>query len=202
MSVGYICDPYDSITLILSKFWTPIGVTSARESVHKIVRDQGKSRTQCSVFVIDSHSNIKNWDQWVESSPGELYNNQPYVRTNKSKYPVPTILLTTSKWSYNCKIKPTVKYMYKRYSGRCQICGNKKPICDMSVEHILPKSLHGTNDDFNLTLTCKPCNNTRGNIYPFKDVAGNELAPIKPLPYLHVFKHYREEWEPFFVKKI
>lgn len=202
MSIGYVCDPEDSLTLILSKFWTPIGITSAREGIRKLCRDASNKRTQSRVFAIDNHSNIKNWSQWEKSSPGELFSNQPFLRTNVSKFPVPTILLTTSKWTYNCKVKPTVKYMYRRYNGICQICGESKKMMDMSIEHILPKSLHGTNDDFNLTLTCKSCNNSRGNIYPYHGVGGQILKPMKQIPYLHVFKHYRDEWETFFVKKI
>jgi hypothetical protein len=202
MSIGYVCEPRDSITLILSKFWTPIGVTTAQDSVRKLVRESGKKRGDQSMFVLDKHCNIKNWSQWVESSHDELYDNQPYMRSKHHRFPVPTIILTTAKWTYNCKRKPTLRYMYKRYRGVCQICGEHKPLADMSVEHIFPKSLHGTNDDYNLTLTCKPCNHTRGNIFPFFSESGEPLEPLPQLPFLHVFGSYREEWKTYFVAKL
>ena len=200
MSIGYVCDPDDSVTLILSHYWTPIGVTTAKDGIRKLFSEQTRSRSKCTVFALDKNCNVKNWDNWIGSSHSEFYPNQPHMRSSSVMYPVPTIILTTAKWSYQTKQKPTVKYMYKRYRGVCQICGEKKPVGDMSIEHILPKSKHGSDDDFNVTLTCKPCNNTRGDIFPYYSNNGKPLEPLKQLPFLHVFGNYREEWKTFFVK--
>lgn len=87
--------------------------------------------------------------------------------------------------------------MYKRYKGMCQICGEHKPQAEMTLEHILPKSLHGTNDDFNLTMTCFTCNNKRGNMFPYESHTGKQLKPPKYINNLHVFSKYREEWKRF-----
>lgn len=199
MSIGYVCDPSETTTLILSHFWTPIGVTTAKDSIRKLFREQGKKRSKCTLFSLDKNCNIKNWEQWVESSHDEFYSDQPYMRSSNDMIPVPTIMLTTARWCYKSSQKPTVKYMYKRYRGVCQICGEKKSQEEMSIEHILPKSKHGPDDDFNVTLTCKPCNNTRGNIFPYFANSGKPLEPLRPLPFLHVFGKHREEWKTFFV---
>lgn len=197
MTVGHVCEPNKDIVLILSHYWTPIGVTSAKDGIRKLYRECGKSRTSSNIFALDEYANIKNWDQWVNSSHDEFYADQPYMRTAKNLYPVPTVLLTTARWSYKCSNTPTVKYMYKRYKGVCQICGDKKSQSEMTLEHILPKSLHGTNDDFNLTMTCFSCNNKRGNIFPYESYNGNNLKPPKHINNLHVFFDYREEWKRF-----
>ena len=201
-SVGKVCDPNDNTVLILSHYWTPIGITSARDGVRKLCREQGQHRGKNTIFALDRHYNMNNWDQWVTCKHREYFDDQPHLRSFTEIFPVPTILLTTARWSYKCTQKPNVKYMYKRYKGVCQICGDKKPIGDMSVEHILPKSLHGTNDSFNITLTCKSCNNKRGNVFPFLSYTGKPLSPLKPMPFLHVFGCNRKEWEPFLVPRL
>lgn len=197
MSIGYTCAPDEDITLILSHFWTPIGITSAKDSIRKLFRNSYKDRAKCDIFAIDSNYNIKNWNAWITSCHSELFVNQPYMRSAKYQIPVPTILLTTSKWVYKCVNKPSVKYLYKRYKGICQICGERKLQSDMTLEHILPKSLHGTNDDFNLTLTCFDCNNKRGNQWPSLNYHGNELEAPKNINNVHVFSKHREEWKHF-----
>ena len=202
MSLGYVCAPSDNLTLILSHYWTPIGVTSAKDAIRKLCRDSEKSRSESSILALDRHYVSKGWKQWLDSTHNDYFEDQPHLRSTDTLYPVPTILLTTAKWSYNTARKPTVSYMYKRYKGVCQICGEQKPAKEMSVEHILPKSLHGTNDDYNLTLTCKPCNNKRGNIFPYISYTGKPLRPPKPLPFLHVFGVSRPEWKTFLVSRL
>lgn len=197
MSIGYVCDPDDAIVLILSHYWMPIGITTAKEGVRKLIRESDRNRKNSTIFALDRHYNIKNWSQWCDSHHDEFYLKQPHLRSTKQLYPVPTVMLTTSKWVYKCSEKPTVRYMYKRYKGVCQICGERKNREDMTLEHILPKSLHGTNDDYNITMTCKHCNNTRGNIFPYASHTGEPLSSPRNLQGLHVFKCPREEWRLF-----
>jgi 5-methylcytosine-specific restriction endonuclease McrA len=45
-----------------------------------------------------------------------------------------------------------------RDGGMCQMCGNEGD----SVDHILPRILGGTDDDYNLQLLCRSCNSSKG----------------------------------------
>jgi len=67
--------------------------------------------------------------------------------------------------------------IYKRDGGICQICGattrffhsqydtpfRKHEHVAGSVDHIIPVSKGGTNDETNLRWACKSCNCSRGN---------------------------------------
>ncbi len=46
------------------------------------------------------------------------------------------------------------KYIKERDSNRCRFCGHDT---DIEVHHITPKSLGGTNHEFNLITLCKNC---------------------------------------------
>ena len=138
-----------------------------------------------------------NWCDWIDPGISEYYSNQPYLRARTSIYPVPTILLTTSRWVHKCKTKPSVKYMYRRYNGICQICGEHKPIKMMTLEHIMPKSKHGTDDWFNMTMTCLPCNTKNDNIYQYYDYKGEELKAPNQWSHFHTFAKKRPEWADY-----
>ena len=60
------------------------------------------------------------------------------------------------------------KIIYKRCKGACTICGRPMSLNNpravnsyMTVDHIVPQSLGGTNNIENLRGTCRACNRTR-----------------------------------------
>lgn len=44
----------------------------------------------------------------------------------------------------------------------CYYCLNVFLITDLTIEHLIPRSLGGTNEESNITLACAPCNHQRG----------------------------------------
>lgn len=53
------------------------------------------------------------------------------------------------------------EYLLEKWGRRCAYCGAAdKPL---EVEHLVPRSRGGSNRVSNLTLACKPCNQTKGN---------------------------------------
>lgn len=58
------------------------------------------------------------------------------------------------------------KLIYLHAGGRCELCGRKLLLDDMTVDHIKPLSMGGEDDVENLSCTCYPCNLFKGNILP------------------------------------
>jgi len=50
-----------------------------------------------------------------------------------------------------------------QHGSYCCWCGKFFPKNDLTIEHIKPKSLGGSNAPENLALACSPCNRLRGN---------------------------------------
>src|SRR5580692_1903499 len=48
------------------------------------------------------------------------------------------------------------------YLAPCYYCKKAFLVDDLTLEHIIPLCLSGTNDISNLTLACRPCNHSRG----------------------------------------
>jgi 5-methylcytosine-specific restriction endonuclease McrA len=193
----YICKPKDNTTLVLSQAWLPIRITNAETAMVKLVGSHaGKEEP---VKAINAYGVTMTWNEWI-STDDHISCPQPYLRTRNEMLPVPTILLTTTKWNYKQKGKHDVSYLYARFKGTCQICGNKFPMKEMSLEHVDPRSRGGADDASNTTLTCKKCNSHKGSIFPYNDLNGRQLKPAKPLPFFHTFTKDRPEWEPFLFK--
>lgn len=196
-----LIDSKDRTVLILSHYWTPINITTAREGVRKLMSCGSANDKDATVRALCYSGEPLLWEEWIDSERSSYYKNQPFLGSCNKLYPVPTILLTTARWAYQSKNKPNLRYLYKRYKGRCQICGDKFDMKDMTIEHIYPKSKGGTKESHNVTLTCQTCNCKKAAIYPYKNYKGEELGPSNPYPFFHAFQNCRPEWKPFLFKK-
>lgn len=58
------------------------------------------------------------------------------------------------------------KLLYNNANGRCELCGQKILFEDMTVDHINPLSMGGSNDVENIACVCFTCNKFKGNILP------------------------------------
>jgi 5-methylcytosine-specific restriction endonuclease McrA len=52
--------------------------------------------------------------------------------------------------------------LYETYGAGCIYCSQKFPIDQLTLEHLVPRSLGGANALYNLRLACLPCNSRRG----------------------------------------
>lgn len=58
------------------------------------------------------------------------------------------------------------KLLYIKAGGRCELCGKKILLEDMSLDHRIPLSKGGEDDVSNLACTCDTCNEMKGCIFP------------------------------------
>lgn len=74
------------------------------------------------------------------------------------------------------------------FLSSCYYCKQVFFIQELTIEHIVPHSFGGTNDDANITLACAPCNQKKGRESWFlKKKLGKEK-------YKHLTKDYNNEY--------
>ena len=56
--------------------------------------------------------------------------------------------------------------IYMRDKFRCQYCGEKKDVDELTLDHILPRSRGGDNSPLNVVTACLKCNNRKSNRTP------------------------------------
>lgn len=56
------------------------------------------------------------------------------------------------------------KRVLESHEGRCAICGDRPEWPErLTIDHVRPVSLGGTNEESNLQPACAPCNSAKGN---------------------------------------
>ena len=63
---------------------------------------------------------------------------------------------------------------------RCQYCGHKLPVAELTYDHVVPRSAGGKTSWENIVSACEPCNSRKGNRTPAQ--AGMRLltVPVRP----------------------
>lgn len=187
----------DHNTLMLNMQWLPMHTINVRESFAKIRRGD--------VYSLDSNFNIiRSVEDWFNPDKTSYYDDQPYIRSAKNIWPIPTIIIINNKFMKYQTLSKDVTFedMYKHFKGVCQICGERFSRKHMSIEHVFARVNGGTNHDFNKTLTCKPCNNQKGSDEGWIDKDGNLLKGITARDYFKMKFHIdnpRPEWDQFFI---
>lgn len=202
MKNAVLVNASDELVLMLDYCWMPLRITTVKEGIKKLSAQGNKNTKQPKVRALNRYSEPVHWEDWINTGYSHYYENQPFIKSVNQLIPVPTILLTTAHFYYQSKRVPKLPFLYKKYKGICQICGEHKPQTVMTLEHIYPKSFGGTLDWYNITLTCQPCNSKKGQIYPYSNYKGEELSGTS---YHEIEKIYykvlkREEWRSFIFK--
>ena len=74
--------------------------------------------------------------------------------------------------------KQIKKYIYLRDGGRCYHCGKELKINQVNIDHYNPRSKGGSDDDFNLVLSCRKCNKYKRSVVP-KDIDAVNILLMK-----------------------
>ncbi len=53
---------------------------------------------------------------------------------------------------------------YRRTRNTCVYCSRRLPKKELSLDHLVPKSVGGSNAAWNLVTSCVSCNRSRGNM--------------------------------------
>ena len=76
---------------------------------------------------------------------------------------------------YNTKLR---EFIFSKTNGKCSYCGTKAT----EVDHIVPRAKGGTNSTYNLTPTCKSCNQKKSNktLKEFGKLMNKDYSHLKP----------------------
>ena len=142
----------DGPVLVLNQNYEPMSVCSVRRAV--ILQLLGKAEV-------------------VETYDGQR------VRAINFSLPRPSVVRLS--WYINVPYKRillTRKNIIRRDGHVCQYCGDAKG--NMTVDHVIPKRLGGSDSWENLVCACGRCNNKKGDHSP--EEAGMKLARIPRRP--------------------
>lgn len=165
--------------LVLNRFYMAIRVVNVRRAMTLMYRG-------CAEVITIENDQYFNYDfdAWCEISQLHALEKQPdedYIRAVHFDLQVPRIVRLIR---YDRLPKTTVRFnrknLFARDGHRCQYCGQGRPLSQLSLDHVVPRSLGGKTTWENIVCCCLTCNSKKGGQTPFQ--AGMKLLskPSKP----------------------
>lgn len=88
-------------------------------------------------------------------------------------------------WGYELR-----EYLLEKWGRKCAYC--KKTNIPLEIEHIIPKSRGGSNRVSNLTLSCRECNQKKGDMtakeFGYSRVQGKAKQSLKSTPFMNLVR--------------
>lgn len=113
------------------------------------------------------HKNISSYDAFLNE---DGYSRLPFLIDDVIDYFRSKVSTKYFGLSKNARIA-----LLKRKGFKCCYCPKKLTLKTMTVEHIEPRSLGGSDEEDNLDIACAPCNEERGNkVLTIKDKSDDQ----------------------------
>lgn len=165
--------------LVLNRLYMPIRVTSARRAFAMLIKDMAE------VISVENNCYLAyNITDWVEISVLKAQyerESHDFVRTVRYEIAVPRIIrLLGYDRLPRQDVKLTRRNIYARDNSLCQYCRKKFTSSELSLDHVIPRSMGGKTTWENLVCACVYCNAKKGGRTPSQ--AGMHLPrlPHKP----------------------
>jgi len=190
----------DCNVLVLNKHYMPIRIVGARRAFSLLFRDLAEVVS----FEQDGYSNY-NFQSWCDVSQFRR-NFEPdghdWVSTVNFYIAVPRIirLLFYDRLPRN-EVKFNRRNIFARDKNKCQYCGKRQRTSELSLDHVIPKSMGGKSVWENIVCACAKCNVKKGGRTPRQ--AGMTLIqkPVKPkhnpLVHIHLGHQRYRSWKQF-----
>lgn len=158
-------------TLVLNRHWQPVHVATVARSLVMLWNEAAR--------VVDPDDfRAYSWSDWAALSPRD---GEPFIRTVNFRLRVPEVITLTH---YDRFRQSTVTFsrrnIFKRDHTTCQYCGKRPGTSELTIDHVLPRSLGGTSTWENCVLACTSCNARKANRTP--EQAGMKIRqkPVRP----------------------
>jgi 5-methylcytosine-specific restriction endonuclease McrA len=99
----------------------------------------------------------------------EEWDGDRILRSAHNEFPVPSVIrrrtyINVRRRREQSSMKRLRIYMRDKF--RCQYCGHKEDVAELTLDHILPRSRGGDNSPVNIVTACLACNNRKANRTP------------------------------------
>ncbi|MGI9558560.1 MAG: HNH endonuclease [Thermodesulfobacteriota bacterium] len=184
-----------SPVLVLNKNYLPVSVTSLRRAFVMLYCGDAKA-------VAETYETF-DFESWEQVSSASLQTeNSDCVKTVDSIIKAPRVILLLRYGGFHRK-RPKFNRLniFRRDGGKCQYCGHEFPKSDLTIDHVVPRSLGGTSRWDNVVCSCGVCNRRKGGRTPEQARMKLLTTPGEPQwgPFADMYARAvrYKEWEPF-----
>lgn len=171
----------DSSVLVLNRFFMAIHIIPVRRAFALLCKDVAEV-----VHVYDGRYDSFNFESWREISQyrevfPENDDLNEWIRTVSFEIRVPRVirLLTYDKLPRE-RVQFNRRNLFARDDNRCQYCGRRFPTSELSLDHVVPRTLGGRTNWNNIVCACTACNKRKGGRTPEQARMRLVRAPHEP----------------------
>lgn len=189
--------------LVLNKFYYPVGVEGIQKtfgnifsgSVMPLDIEYEANDGHVNLEVVEYFTPVKSAKEWCEL-PIRDYDD--YLQTMRGPVRIPTVVICANydKIMVNKVVFPTKHNIYKRDNYTCMYTGKKLSKEELSIDHIIPRSLGGQDTWENLVCCSRKVNSKKGSKTLEKAGLKLRYKPYKPTNGM-TFSLYKDEWASF-----
>ena len=141
-------------TLVLNKNWMPIRVCTVRRALTLVFKDLAR-------IIGPDDFDLHDFASWVDL---KIPQGEPFVQSVSLRIRIPEVIVLRFCDEY---LRPRVVFsrrnLFRRDRNTCQYCGKKFPTEDLSIDHVVPRSMGGHSAWTNCVVACLSCNARKGN---------------------------------------
>ena len=173
--------------LVLNRHYQALRIVRAKRAFSLLFRHLAEV-----VCVEEDTYNTYDFQSWAELSELRRQfspDGHDWVRTVRLSVVVPRIIRLLF---YDRLPRQQVKFnrrnVYARDHNRCQYCGRSHPGSELSLDHVIPRSLGGKTTWENVVCCCTSCNAKKGGRLPAQAHMKLSTKPVKPRhsPLIHL----------------
>jgi len=190
----------DCSVLVLNKHYMAIRIVGARRAFSLLFRDLAE-------VVSLEQGQYANYDfqSWCEVSQFRRSfepDGYDWISTVNFYVAVPRII----RLLFYDRLPPTdVKFnrrnIFARDKNRCQYCGKRYPTSELSLDHVIPRTMGGKSVWENVVCACADCNIKKGGRMPQQAGMAIIRKPVKPkhnpLIHVHLGQERYRSWQQF-----
>jgi len=168
-----------SSVLLLNRLYMALRVISAKRAITLIYRQLAEV-----VSLEDGNYLSYDFDSWLEVSAARATfepERHDWIRTVRFQIAVPRIIrLLGYDRLPRVGVKLNRRNLFARDQNRCQYCGRKVRTSELSIDHVIPRSLGGKACWENLVCACAACNARKGGRTPAQANMRLIAKPTRP----------------------
>ena len=190
----------DSKVLVLNKLYLAVRVVSARRAFGMVCRDMAEI-----IHVENGQYSTFDFSTWTELSELKKQfepEKHDWVRTVRLQIAVPRVIRLLGYDRLPAQqVKLNRRNLFARDRNQCQYCGKNYPTSELSIDHVMPRSLGGGDSWENLVCACIRCNARKGGRTPeqasMKMVRRPVMPKRNPLVTLRLGQDKYASWKAF-----
>ncbi|MFQ5413188.1 MAG: HNH endonuclease [Phycisphaerae bacterium] len=170
---------------MLNAHYAPLRVISVRRAFTLLFKRDRVHQPMAEVVSVEDGRYISyDFDDWTELSAFKREfeaHEHDWIRTVRFDLVVPRIVrvLTFSRLPRQ-RIKFNRRNIFARDNNTCQYCGQRFKMSELSLDHVVPRSLGGGSCWDNIVAACTTCNVKKGGRTPEDAHMRLTRAPVKP----------------------